>query len=367
MFYYFLYPLKNHFSAFNLFQYITFRSAMSAVTALLISFIVGPWIIRLLRRHQIGELIREDGPQTHLLKKGTPTMGGIIILISILGPMVLWGDLRNPYIVLTMISTIWMGAIGFLDDYLKVVKKIKKGLIARYKMLGQISLGLIIGVYIYCSPHFEGVRTLISVPFFRNLEIDLGYLYVPIVILVITFLTNAVNLTDGLDGLAAGLMGIVALALAIISYVSGRVDFSDYLNTIYLRGSGELTVYCLTFAGAMLGFLWYNAFPAQVFMGDTGSLGMGGALGTLAILLRKELLLGLLAGVFIAEGVSVVIQVTYFKYTKNKYGQGRRIFQMAPLHHHYEMKGWPESKIVIRFWIVGILLALISLSSFKIL
>ncbi len=367
MFYHFLYPLKTYISGFNLFQYITFRAAMAAITALLISFVVGPIILKQLRKHQIGEIIRENGPKSHLAKRGTPTMGGIIILFSVVVPVLLWANLKNIYINLILLATLWMGAIGFLDDYLKVVKKFKQGLIARYKLIGQITLGLIIGSYLYFAPEFESIRGFTSVPFFKNLEINLGLLYIPFVILVITAASNAVNLTDGLDGLASGLMGIIALTFAVIAYVSGRVDFSQYLNIIYLPGSGELAVYCMSFAGGILGFLWYNSKPAQVFMGDTGSLGMGSALGTLAILLKKEILFILLGGIFVAEALSVLIQVGYFKYTRKKTGTGKRIFLMAPLHHHFEMKGLDESKIVIRFWIIGILLALLSLSSFKIL
>ncbi|PIS28218.1 MAG: phospho-N-acetylmuramoyl-pentapeptide-transferase [Candidatus Marinimicrobia bacterium CG08_land_8_20_14_0_20_45_22] len=367
MFYHFLYPLKRIFSGFNLFQYITFRAAMAAITALLIAFIAGPFILLMLKKFQCGELIREDGPKTHLAKKGTPTMGGIIILISVIIPVLLWANLKNTYVDLILLATIWMGAIGFLDDYLKVVRKMKKGLIARYKLLGQISLGLIIGAYIYFSPEFASVNSLTTVPFIKDFEIDLGLFYIPIVIIFVTFISNAVNLTDGLDGLAAGLMGIAALTFAVIAYVSGRVDFSDYLNILYLPGSGELAIYATAFAGAILGFLWYNGHPAQVFMGDTGSLSMGCALGTMAILLKKEILFLLIGGVFIAEGLSVVIQVTYFRWTRKRTGTGKRIFLMAPLHHHFEMKGQDESKIVIRFWIIGILLAILGLSSFKIL
>ncbi len=367
MFYHLLFPLKKYVSGFNLFQYITFRAAMAAITALLISFIIGPLILRLLKKHQVGEIIRENGPTSHLAKKGTPTMGGIIILISVIIPVLLWANLKNIYTILILIATIWMGIIGFVDDYLKVVKKIKKGLIARYKLIGQISLGMIIGCYLFFTPELAALQGLISVPFFKNLELNLGFLYIPFVILFVTFASNSVNLTDGLDGLAAGLMGIVALALAVIAYVTGRVDFSHYLNTIYIQGSGELTVYCMAFAGGILGFLWYNSKPAQVFMGDTGSLGMGSALGTIAILLKKEILFLVLGGIFFAETLSVVIQVCYFRYTRIKTGTGKRVFLMAPLHHHFEMKGWDESKVVIRFWIIGILLAILSLSSFKIL
>lgn len=367
MFYHFLYPLTKYFHGFNLLQYITFRAAMAATTALLISFIIGPYILKMLKKYQIGELIRTDGPQTHQAKKGTPTMGGIIMIFAVLVSILLWANLRNTYINLMLLSTLWMGAIGFLDDYLKVVKKMKKGLIARYKLLGQISLGLIISVYIYFSPEFGNISTVTSVPFLKDTVIDLGWLYIPFIILFVTGVTNAVNLTDGLDGLAAGLIGVVALTLAVIAYVTGRVDFSDYLNTIYLPGSGELTIYCLAIAGAILGFLWFNSKPAQVFMGDVGSLSMGSAIATCSILLKKELLFFILGGIFIAEAASVTLQVTYFKWTRKRTGEGKRIFRMAPLHHHYEMLGMDESKIVVRFWIIGILLALLSLSSFKLL
>ncbi|MFH1250027.1 MAG: phospho-N-acetylmuramoyl-pentapeptide-transferase [bacterium] len=367
MFYHLLVPLKKYISGFNLFQYITFRAAMAAITALLISFIIGPFFLKLLEKYQIGETIRDDGPKSHLSKKGTPTMGGIIMIFSVVIPVLLWANLKNTYILLVLLATLWMGAIGFLDDYLKVIKKYKKGLIARYKLTGQILLGLIIGSYLYFAPEFEAVRGLTSVPFFKNLEINLGLLYIPFIVFVLTAGSNSVNLTDGLDGLASGLMGIAALAFAVISYVSGRTDFSHYLNTIYLPGSGELTVFCAAFTGGILGFMWYNSKPAQVFMGDTGSLSMGTALWTIAILLKKEILFVLLGGVFVAETASVLMQISYFKYTKKKTGTGKRIFLMAPLHHHFEMKGWDESKIVIRFWIIGILLALLSLSSFKIL
>ncbi len=367
MFYKLLYPLREYFSAFNIFHYITFRAAMSGITALFISFFIGPYIINYLKRHQIGELIRIEGPQSHQSKKGTPTMGGIIILFSVLIPVLFWADLSNIYIQLIIVITVWMSCIGLLDDYLKVVKKYEKGLVAKYKLTGQIILGLIVGTIIYFSKDFANFNTLLSIPFIKNTEINLGWFYIPMVVLVITGTSNAVNLSDGLDGLASGLMGIVAIALSIIAYVSGRIDFSNYLNTLYLPGSGELMVYCLAFSFAMLGFLWYNAKPAQIFMGDTGSLGMGGAIGGLAILLRQEILLILLGGVFVVEALSVIIQVTYFKWTKKHKGKGIRLFKMAPIHHHYELKGMEESKIVIRFWIIGVLLALFALSSFKIL
>jgi len=367
MFYHLLYPLKKYFSGFNLFQYITFRAVMAAITALLIAFIIGPYILKMLRKYQIGETIRSDGPQTHLEKKGTPTMGGILILFSIIVPVLLWANLNNTYINLILLSTVWMGVFGFIDDYLKVVKKMKKGLIARYKLLGQIALGTVIGCYLYFSPEFANINSTTSVPFLKNVMLNLGWLYIPFVIFFITGISNAVNLTDGLDGLAAGLMGIVALAFAVIAYITGRVDFSNYLNTIYLPGSGELTIFCMAAGGAILGFLWFNAKPAQVFMGDTGSLSMGAALATLAVLLKKEILFIILGALFIIEAVSVMLQFSYFKWTKKRTGTGQRLFRMAPLHHHFEMQGLPEIKIVIRFWIIGILLALFSLSTFKIL
>lgn len=361
MFYHLFYPLRNFVSGLNLFSYITFRAASAAILALLISFIIGPRIIRYLQRKQIGETIREDGPQTHFKKAGTPTMGGIIILIAILVPTLLFARLDNIYILLITLATVWMGLVGFLDDYLKVVKKMPKGLIARYKLVGQITLGLIIGLILFFYPDFRDFRSFSTVPFLKDYEINFGYFYIPMVIFVITAMSNAVNLTDGLDGLAIGLVGITALAWVAISYITGRVDFSDYLNIRYLPGSGELTVYSAALIGASLGFLWFNSHPAQVFMGDTGALALGSAIGTLAILLKKELLLLIIGGVFIAETLSVIIQVAYFKKTG-----GKRIFKMAPIHHHFEQQGWQESKIVVRFWIIGILLVLLTLSTFKV-
>ncbi|MDZ7262065.1 MAG: phospho-N-acetylmuramoyl-pentapeptide-transferase [candidate division KSB1 bacterium] len=360
MFYYIFYPLRGLVSGFNIFRYISFRSASAAIMALLISFIVGPWIINKLKEKQIGEKIRQDGPQTHLKKAGTPTMGGLIILISVLVPTLCWAQLGNIYVLLILGATIWMGSVGFLDDYLKVVKKMPKGLVGRYKLLGQISLGLIIGSILYFWPEFREIRSVTTLPFFKNYEIDFGVFYIPVVIFVITATSNSVNLTDGLDGLAIGLVGIAALAFAAISYITGRVDFSDYLNIIYLPGTGELTVYCSALLGASLGFLWFNTHPAQVFMGDTGALALGGALGTVAVLIKKELLLVIIGGVFVAESLSVILQVAYYKRTQ------KRIFRMAPLHHHFELKGWEEPKVVVRFWIIGILLALLTLSTFKI-
>jgi len=361
----FLFQFKEYFFGFNVFRYITVKSALAAVTALIFSMIVGPKIIRLLRKHQIGETIRIEGPESHQVKKGTPTMGGLIILVSIFIGVFLWADLTNIYIILILIATMAMGIVGFVDDYLKSVKKMKKGLISRYKLAGQILTGLIIGLVIAFSPIFDGLHSNTSIPFFKNLEIDFGYFYIIVIIFVITATSNAVNLTDGLDGLAAGMSAIAFLSFAGMAYISGNVNFSNYLNIIYLPGSGELTVYCMAIFGAAIGFLWYNTYPAQVFMGDTGSLALGSALGAVAILLKKELLLLIIGGVFVLEVLSVIIQTTYFKYTRKKYGEGRRIFNMAPLHHHFELKGWHESKVVVRFLIVGILLALLSLTTFK--
>jgi len=361
MFYHIFYPLKNYISGLNIFGYITFRSASAAILALLISLFIGPRIIQFLKNKKIGEEIRSDGPKTHQKKAGTPTMGGIIILISLIIPTLLFARLDNIYVLLIMLATIWGGAIGLLDDYLKVVKKIPKGLIGRYKIVGQVLLGLIIGCVLYFHPEFKDIRALSTVPFFKNLNINFGIFYIPMIIFVITATSNSVNLTDGLDGLAIGLVGITAVAWAGISYISGRVDFSDYLNIIYLPGAGELTVYSAALIGASLGFLWYNTYPSKIFMGDTGSLALGCAIGALAVLLRKELLLIIIGGIFVAESLSVILQVTYFKRTG-----GKRLFKMAPIHHHFELKGWHESQVVVRFWIIGILLVLLTLSTFKV-
>ena len=366
MLYYLLYPLRDFFSPLNVFQYITFRSASAAILALIISFILGPAIIRMLRRNQIGEEIREYGPESHLKKRGTPTMGGIIILSAIILPTLLLADIKNPFVQILLISTIWMGCIGFIDDYLKSIKKIKKGLVARYKLAGQVSIGLIITFWIYNTPGWENIITVTSIPFLKDSVIDFGLLYPLMIIFVVTGTSNAVNLTDGLDGLAAGLLAISFSTFSVIAYVSGRVDFSDYLNIIYLPGAGELTIFTASCVGACLGYLWFNASPAEVFMGDVGSLSTGAALGTLAILLKKELLLIIIGGVFVAEAVSVILQVGYYRYTKKKTGDGKKLFLMAPFHHHYELKGFSESKVVTRLWIIGLLLALMTLTTFKI-
>ena len=366
MLYHLLYPLRDFFSPLNVFQYITFRSASAAILALIISFILGPAIIRMLRRNQIGEEIREYGPESHFKKRGTPTMGGVIILSAIILPTLLLADIKNPFVQILLISTIWMGCIGFIDDYLKSIKKIKKGLVARYKLAGQVSIGLIITFWIYNTPGWENIITVTSIPFLKDSVIDFGLLYPLMIIFVVTGTSNAVNLTDGLDGLAAGLLAISFSTFSVIAYVSGRVDFSDYLNIIYLPGAGELTIFTASCVGACLGYLWFNASPAEVFMGDVGSLSTGAALGTLAILLKKELLLIIIGGVFVAEAVSVILQVGYYRYTKKKTGDGKKLFLMAPFHHHYELKGFSESKVVTRLWIIGLLLALMTLTTFKI-
>ncbi|MFH1853645.1 MAG: phospho-N-acetylmuramoyl-pentapeptide-transferase [Candidatus Neomarinimicrobiota bacterium] len=366
MLYHLLYPLKSYVSGLNIFQYITFRATSAAILALLMSFLIGPVIIRLLERYQIGEEIRTSGPQSHQRKKGTPTMGGIIILSAVILPTLLFARLDNAYVLMILLAVVWMGVIGFIDDYLKTIKKTKSGLVARYKLAGQVSLGLIISLWVFLSPQFQDIRSVTSIPFFKNLELDFGYFYPVIIILIITYFSNSVNLTDGLDGLAAGLSAIAFSVFAGVAYLSGRVDFSDYLNIIYLPGAGELTIFAAAMAGACLGYLWFNAAPAQIFMGDTGSLATGAALGTLAVLLKKELLLLIIGGVFVWEGVSVMLQVGYYQWTKKRTGTGVRIFKMAPVHHHYELSGWPETKVVIRFWIIGILLALFSFSTFKI-
>jgi phospho-N-acetylmuramoyl-pentapeptide-transferase len=368
MFYYLFDYINAVFDppGFEVFRFLTFRSALAAITALFMSLILGPIIIKILQKHQIGEAKKLDGPKFHWSKAGTPTMGGIIVIMSIVIPVILWGDIKSIYIILILAGTIWLSAVGFLDDYLKVVKKFPNGLIARYKLMGQIFIGLVVGTVIYLSPQFEGVNTLTTVPFLKDVNFDFSYFYIPVVILIVTYTSNAVNLTDGLDGLAIGVTTIVMLALAIISYVSGNAIFANYLNIMHLPGSGELTVFVAAVIGASLGFLWFNFYPAQVFMGDTGSLALGGAFGILAVLIKKELLIPILGGIFLMETLSVIIQRLYFKYTKNKYGEGKRVFRMAPIHHHFEMEGWPEPKIVIRFYIIAIILAIISLTSFKI-
>ena len=301
-----------------------------------------------------------------MTKAGTPTMGGIIVLLSILIPVLLWCDLLNTYILLILLATVWMGIVGFIDDYLKVFKKLKRGLVEKYKLLNQVTLGLVIGCLIFFLPEFKDINSITTIPFLKNVEFDFSYFYIPIIAFIITATSNAVNFTDGLDGLAIGCVGIAALALAVISDVSGNEIFSKYLNIIYLPGSGELTVYCAAVVGGSLGFLWFNSYPSQIFMGDTGSLALGGAIGTLSILVKKEFLLPILGGIFFAEALSVVIQRYYFKFTRIRYGEGKRVFRMSPLHHHFEMLGVPEPKIVMRFYIVAVILAIMTFATFKI-
>ena len=366
MLYHLLFPLSDVWSPLNLIQYITFRSVMAAISALVISFLIGPWVIRQLAHHQIGEEIRSTGPRSHQIKKGTPTMGGVLILTTILLPTLLFAQLDNIYIQVIIIATLWMGFFGFLDDYLKVIRKKESGLIARYKLAGQITLGILISTWMHFRPEFYDLWSYTSVPFLKDYVLNLGWFYPIVIILVITGFSNAVNLTDGLDGLASGLLAISFVVFAGIAYVSGRVDFSNYLNIVYLPGAGELTIFAAATVGACVGFLWFNSAPASVFMGDIGSLSTGSALGTMAVLLKKELLLFIIGGVFVWEALSVISQWGYFRYTKKRTGIGKRLWKMAPIHHHFELKGWPETKVVTRFWIIGLLLALFSLTTFKI-
>ncbi len=361
MFHEWLYPLHTvqGLSFLNLFKYITVRSAMAAVLALLISFVLGPPMIAWLRRVKLGQKVREEGPQSHYVKAGTPTMGGLLILVAIVVPVLLCGNFHNKQVWLALGTTVWLGGLGFLDDWLRVVKKLPKGLLGRYKLVGQFTIGVIVGACVLAWPDPNAGPTLTHVPFMKSYYVDLGLLFIPFVILVITGASNAVNLTDGLDGLASGLVAIAAIAFAGMCYLTGHMRFSEYLNTGYLPFAGELTVFCAAVLGASLGFLWYNSHPADVFMGDTGSLMLGGALGVVAVLIKREFWLVMVGGVFVAEALSVMLQVTSFKLT------GKRILRMSPLHHHFELIGWPESRVVLRFYIAGALLALLSLSTFK--
>jgi phospho-N-acetylmuramoyl-pentapeptide-transferase len=358
MLYHLLYPLHSVFVGFNVFKYITFRSAGAVITALIVSFAVGPWMIAWLRRLKVGQHVRDDGPQTHLNKQGTPTMGGLLIIAALVSSAMLWSDLTNKYVWVVLFATLSFGGIGFWDDYLKVVKKRSTGLRAKYKFALQIAASLVIGFFLYYNPTDPNI-THLSVPFMKRLLIDLGWFYIPFVVIVIVGSSNAVNLTDGLDGLAIGLVGIASTANAVLVYLGGNKIISDYLKILYIPGSGELAIFCGALLGASLGFLWYNAHPAEVFMGDVGSLSLGGALGTLAVVTKHELILIIVGGIFVMETVSVVLQVASYKLT------GKRIFKMAPIHHHFEQIGWPESKVIVRFWIAGIILALVSISSLK--
>ena len=357
MIYHFLYPLHTTISGFNVFRYITFRTIYASLTAFLICFFLGPWVIRKLTALQVGQYIREDGPESHLQKAGTPTMGGALILFSVIVSTLLWTNLANSYIWIVLLVTFGNGLIGFMDDYLMQVKKRSKGLTARGKLILQLILALITGLLVYSRPDFD---TQVTVPFFKNIAPDLGGGYVFFAALVIVGTSNAVNLTDGLDGLAAGPAIIAAVTYMVFAYVAGHIKIAQYLQINYVAGSAEITVFCGALAGAGFGFLWFNTYPAQVFMGDVGSLSLGAALGSVAVITKQEILLVLVGGLFVVEALSVIFQVGYFKMT-----HGRRIFKMAPLHHHFELKGWPEPKVIVRFWIIAIILALISMSTLK--
>jgi len=419
MFYHlFDYLTQFDFPGAGLFQYISFRSAMTVIASLIISLLFGKKIINLLAKRQIGEDVRELGLKGEQKKAGTPTMGGLIILASILIPTILFANLTNTYIILMLITTLWLGSVGFLDDYIKTFKNDKEGLAGKFKIAGQVGLGLIVGVTLFISEdvtirkkvpksEIEGKTvvdvmdpsinritnngeaqytkdvksTSTTIPFFKNNEFDYAYLvgflgkhkekgawvaFVIVTILIVTAVSNSANLTDGLDGLATGVSAIIGATLGILAYLSGNMIYADYLNIMYIPFTGELVVYMSAFIGATIGFMWYNSYPAQVFMGDTGSLAIGGIIAVFAIIIRKELMIPILCGVFFVESLSVVLQVGYFKYTKKKYGEGKRIFKMTPIHHHYQMKGYPEPKIVMRFMIVTILLAVISIVTLKI-
>jgi len=406
MLYYLFEYLENHYklTGAGLFQYISFRSALAFIVSLLFSTIYGKRIINYLQQKQVGESVRDLGLEGQVEKAGTPTMGGIIIILATLIPVLLFAQIDNVYIVILVITTLWMGAIGFLDDYIKIFKKDKAGLKGRFKILGQVTLGIFVGAMFYFHPSITmkeklplkyqyvsetGVPVLFAdakkstkttIPFLKNNELDyadaLGFLgnefrdyawliFIPIIIFIITAVSNGANLTDGIDGLAAGSSAIIVLTLGIFAWVSGNIIFANYLDVMYIPNSGEMTIFIAAFVGALIGFLWYNTYPAQVFMGDTGSLTIGGIIAVLAIAVRKELLIPILAGVFFIETLSVILQVSYFKYSRKKYGEGRRIFKMSPLHHHYQKSGYHESKIVTRFWIVGILLAVLSIVTLK--
>ncbi len=367
MLYHLLPGLTDVHAVFNVFVYITFRAAGAVVTSLLIAFWFGPAVIRRLRRARVGQVVRHEGPETHLVKAGTPTMGGLIIIAAATISTLLWADFTNAYVLVALVSLLWMGAIGFLDDYLKVVQRKTEGLIARYKMIGQWTFGLALGAFLLLAPLSPHPTTWTTVPFFSDLAIAFA---APVFVLftgaVVSGSSNAVNLTDGLDGLAAGLAAVAAATFGIFAYIAGRVDTSSYLGFFYLPGAGELTIFAVALAGAAVGFLWFNAHPAEVFMGDTGSLSLGGAIGAMAILLKAEFLLVIVGGVFVAETLSVILQTGWFKYTRRRYGEGRRIFRMAPIHHHFEKVGWPETKVVVRFWILGLMCAMVALSTLKI-
>ncbi|MDX2482009.1 MAG: phospho-N-acetylmuramoyl-pentapeptide-transferase [Desulfuromusa sp.] len=356
MLYHLLYPLHTEYSVLYVFRYITFRTIYATITALLISFILGPWLIATLQRMQIGQTIRKVGPESHFVKEGTPTMGGALILLAIILPTLLWADLTNLYIWVTLLVTTGYGAVGFIDDYLKVVRKNSNGISARQKLFWQILIALIASLLLYRSGTFD---THLSLPFFKNVNPDLGAFYILFAILVMVGSSNAVNLTDGLDGLAIGPMIIAAGTFLLLAYLVGNAKLADYLQIASIQGAGELAILCGAMVGAGLGFLWFNSYPAQVFMGDVGSLSLGGALGTIAVITKNEFVLVIVGGIFVIEALSVIVQVISFRYW------GRRVFRMAPIHHHFELKGWAEPKIIVRFWIISIVLALIALSTLK--
>jgi phospho-N-acetylmuramoyl-pentapeptide-transferase len=373
MFYHWLAPLGKEFLLFNLFNYIGFRAAGAVVTALLVSFLVGPSVIARLRAKKIGQVIRAEGPASHQGKRGTPTMGGVIILLATIVPTLLWARLDNRMVVVALLATLWMGAIGFLDDYLKIVQGRSRGLVAKWKLAGQCTFGLALGLYLLFFPVVPEATipaTATTVPFFKYYVVWFApALFIPFVIFIITGASNAVNLTDGLDGLATGLTAIAAAAFAGFAYIFGRVDFTSYLNLFHLPGAGELAVFCAALMGGALGFLWFNAHPAEVFMGDTGSLAIGGAFGTVAILLKAEFLLALIGGVFVAEAISVLLQTGVYRYRKRsrgrEYADAHKVFRMAPLHHHFEKLGWAETTVVTRFYILGVFGALVALATLK--
>ncbi|APG28874.1 phospho-N-acetylmuramoyl-pentapeptide-transferase [Syntrophotalea acetylenivorans] len=356
MLYHLLYPLHSEYSVFYIFRYITFRTIYATITALVISFILGPWLIDKLSRLQIGQSIRKVGPESHFKKEGTPTMGGTLILLAIVLPTLLWTDLSNVYVWVTLLVTIGFGVVGFFDDYRKVRSKSSDGLSARQKMLSLTLLATTAGIILYLYPPFQ---TTLAVPFFKGLLPDLGVFYIPFAVLVIVGASNAVNLTDGLDGLAIGPTIIASGTYLLFAYLAGNARLSSYLQISSVQGAGELAVLCGAMVGAGLGFLWFNTYPAQVFMGDVGSLSLGGALGTIAVITKQEIVLVIVGGIFVVEALSVIFQVTSFRL------YGRRIFRMAPLHHHFELKGWAEPKIIVRFWIISIILALVALSTLK--
>lgn len=357
MLYHLLYPLHTTFSAFNVFRYITFRTIYASLTALLICWLLGPWVIRKLSDRQIGQYVRVDGPPAHMTKTGTPTMGGLLLLFAIVTATLLWADLTNFFVWIVLLVTISYGAIGFLDDYLMQVKKETGGLPGRIKIVMQVVIGLLVAGLLYARADFD---THVSIPFLKQVAPDFGWAYILFATAVIVGTSNAVNLTDGLDGLAIGPVTVATATYLVLSYVTGHIKIADYLQIQYVAGSGELAVFCGALVGAGMGFLWYNAYPAQIFMGDVGSLPLGGALGTIAVITKHELLLALVGGIFVVEALSVIFQVGFFKVTN-----GRRIFRMAPIHHHFELKGWPEPKVIVRFWIIAIILGLFALSTLK--